>query len=351
MKYIFWVLTLLFTLIGAASAFPLLPAEFSGTVAINDNPAPAGTVIIAQIDGHDRGSPTLTEAGSFGGTSTFDKRLLVSGEDGDAGKTITFLVDGLSTGTAVHTTGTSTNLALAVAKDDTPNGGSGETPSTSTSTGSSTSSSGGSPTGPITTPAPVTKFTGSAPLTTDASGKVQSAAVVTTTEGDTSLSISQGVLARDRSGRPLDTVNVESIPPATLPGTTEPAGRAVRCGPAGATFDPAIRISFALTPEEWEHADAGEFVVRWYNNTTGSWESLPTTVYPTSHTVTAAVSHFTLMAVFVVPAEETPPVTVTAPTLTFGPVAQATAVRRVGSPFPWLAGLAVLVVGVILWRR
>jgi hypothetical protein len=116
MRHIFWILTLLFTLIGPASAFPLLPAEFSGTVTIDGSPRRQGPSSPPGFDGRDCGSLTLTEAGAFGGTSTFDKRLLVSGEDGDAGKTITFLVDGLSTGTAVYTPGTSTNLALAVAK-------------------------------------------------------------------------------------------------------------------------------------------------------------------------------------------------------------------------------------------
>ena len=110
-RWVVWICILL--LIGTASAVPLLPAEFSGTVTIDGAPAPAGTVINARIDGRDCGSLTLDTAGVYGGDGIFDRRLLVSGEDGDAGKTITFFVSGMeASGTAVYTPGTSTRLDL-----------------------------------------------------------------------------------------------------------------------------------------------------------------------------------------------------------------------------------------------
>jgi len=117
-----WIFILMLALAGTATAIPVLPAEFSGTVTIDESPAPAGTVITARIGDRDCGSLTLTAAGAFGGDSTFDKRLLVSGEDGDAGKTITFFVDGIPAGTAVYTPGTSTSLALGVTKGGTSGG-------------------------------------------------------------------------------------------------------------------------------------------------------------------------------------------------------------------------------------
>ncbi|WP_292489670.1 PKD domain-containing protein [Methanoculleus sp. 10] len=109
-----WICILLL-LIGTASAVPLLPAEFRGSVTIDGSPAPAGTVITARIDGRDCGSLTLESAGVYGGDATFDKRLLVCGRDDDAEKTIAFFVDGArAAGTAVYTSGTSTRLDLAV---------------------------------------------------------------------------------------------------------------------------------------------------------------------------------------------------------------------------------------------
>jgi len=113
-KRVAWFCILLL-LIGTASAVPLLPAEFRGSVTIDGSSAPAGTVITARIDGHDCGSLTLTTAGVYGGDATFDKRLLVCGRDDDAGKTITFFVDGArAAGTAVYMPGTSSRLDLAV---------------------------------------------------------------------------------------------------------------------------------------------------------------------------------------------------------------------------------------------
>ena len=347
MRHTFQILILLFALIGAASAIPLLPAEFSGTVTIDGSPAPIGTVITARIDDRDCGSLTLTAAGTFGGTGTFDKRLLVNGEDTDAQKTITFFVDGIPAGTAIYTSGTSADLALAVTKDGT-GGDPGGTSSDTTDTSSGSTSSG-----PATAPASVTEFTGSGSLQTDVGGVVQSTTVIATAGGDASLTIGQGTRALDHSGTHLGSVSVESIPPADLPGAAEPVGRAIRCGPDGATFDPAIRISFTLTSEEWERYGEGQFVVRWYNSGTDTWEPLTTTIYSETRTVTAIITHFTLVAVFAVPADEipttvTPPLT--DPTLTFGPVAPATTVQHAGSSLPWFAGFVALV-GVFLLVR
>jgi len=107
------VLLLLLALFGPASAVPLLPAEFWGTVSVGENPAPAGTVITARIDDRDCGSLTLTTAGVYGGDALFDERLIVDGEEK---KTIAFLVNGvLATETAVYTSGASICLDLTAA--------------------------------------------------------------------------------------------------------------------------------------------------------------------------------------------------------------------------------------------
>ena len=109
------VLLLLLALAAPASAVPLLPMEFSGSVTIDGSPAPAGTVVTARINGSDCGSLALTTAGVYGGDALFDERLVVCGEDGDAGKAIVFLVNGMPAGTAVYTPGVSTRLDLTAA--------------------------------------------------------------------------------------------------------------------------------------------------------------------------------------------------------------------------------------------
>ncbi|MCK9306774.1 MAG: hypothetical protein M0P17_04530 [Methanoculleus sp.] len=159
------VLLLFLALAAPASALPLLPAEFSGTVTIDGSPAPAGTVITARIDDRDCGSLTLAAAGVFGGDALSDDRLIVNGEDGDAGKAIAFLVDGVAAGTAVYTPGASITIALA-ATTGTASGG---------SSGSSSGGGSGSGSGPSATPTPaatVAEPTGSGTPGADEEGAV-----------------------------------------------------------------------------------------------------------------------------------------------------------------------------------
>ncbi len=340
---------LLIALIGTASAIPLLPAEFSGTVTIDGNPAPAGTVITARIGDCDRGSLTLDTAGVYGGAALFDRRLVVSGEDGEAGKEIVFLVDGVrAPGTAVYTPGTSTTLDLAVTKEETSDDDSpGSSGSSSRSSGSSTSPA------PAATAEPVMEYTGRGTLNTDAGGAVRHATVITTAEEDASLSIGQGVVAQDKFGRPLDSVSVQTTSPGDLPAAdpgTAPIGRAVRCGPAGATFDPPITVSFTLTPEEWDRVGAGErFVVQWYNSAAGTWDPHPTVIHPATRTVTATVAHFTLIAPFV---EAVPVETPAAGGVEETGAARATTpdAEDAGLPANQSSGIAAIVVlaGVVL---
>jgi|GEM_PF-1608176 hypothetical protein len=179
MRRFAWIFLLLFALAGTASAIPTLPAEFSGTVTIDGSPALAGTVITALIDDRDCGMLTLTAAGVYGGEDVLDSRLIVSGEDSDAGKTITFLVDGVAAAeTAVYTSGTSTQLALTV----TEGGTSGTTSDTSSgsSSGGGGGGSSGSTSSTATSAATATTYTASDVPDTDAPDTTDSTAAATT---------------------------------------------------------------------------------------------------------------------------------------------------------------------------
>lgn len=74
----------------AAFAAPQLPHLFYGTATINGADAPIGTVIIAMVDGVERGRITVTEAGKYGGPTANENKLLVQGDDLSDGDTITF---------------------------------------------------------------------------------------------------------------------------------------------------------------------------------------------------------------------------------------------------------------------
>ena len=126
---------------GAAYAqAPMIPCEFYGNVMINDNPAPVGTLIVAKIDGVERGSITTTEIGKYGGEGTFDDRLIVDGTGEDEGRTVTFFVNGVQASSeAVLNAGESKRQDFSITTDS--NGQSsidGTSSSRSSSPGSNT---------------------------------------------------------------------------------------------------------------------------------------------------------------------------------------------------------------------
>jgi len=63
---------------GVIAASPALPCEFYGTIVIDDLAAPAETEINAYIGDRIAGSIITEEDGIYGGTGTFDLRLVVS---------------------------------------------------------------------------------------------------------------------------------------------------------------------------------------------------------------------------------------------------------------------------------
>lgn len=68
------------------------PAAYYGEATINGEPLPAGTTIVAKVDGEPNGSITLQEAGEYGGASAFEEKLTVNSSSGG---TVTFHVGGL----------------------------------------------------------------------------------------------------------------------------------------------------------------------------------------------------------------------------------------------------------------
>lgn len=79
-----------------SAASPQLPCEFYGSVTLSGMPAPAGIVITAYVNGTPQGSIQVKQPGLYGGSGTFDERLIVmAGENDFAQGTpeITFRID------------------------------------------------------------------------------------------------------------------------------------------------------------------------------------------------------------------------------------------------------------------
>jgi hypothetical protein len=99
MRRILCILTITaIILIGTVAAAPVIPQGFFGSVYLNGNPAPAGTVIVAKINGDIRGELTTTVDGLYGDQGNFDPRLFVTATEAEANSgnaTIIFFVGGV----------------------------------------------------------------------------------------------------------------------------------------------------------------------------------------------------------------------------------------------------------------
>ncbi|HVP95345.1 MAG TPA: hypothetical protein VMS89_09285 [Methanoregulaceae archaeon] len=90
--------------VGTAVAIPVIPDEWYGSVFINGNPAPAGTVIVAQVNGDAAGQLTTTKEGLYGSQFGQDNLFATATEE-DLNKgpvTVTFLVNGIQAFQAVR---------------------------------------------------------------------------------------------------------------------------------------------------------------------------------------------------------------------------------------------------------
>lgn len=332
-------------LVGSAAAAdetPIVPQEFSGTVTINGNPAPAGTVIEALINGTPYGTLTTDTKGVFGGVEKDDDRLVVKGGGDVVGKTITFTVNGNKAAqTAVFEPGELGNLALSVKTGTTPGGNTG------------TGGGGSSNPAPVKTvtpsvDAPAAPPVGSTNLTTSDDGTVDEAAAVVSSDRIATLEVHEGTAARAADGTPLNEIIIRPALSYEVPETTGVtgftfAGYTYLCGPAGATFDPAITLTFKIPAEKWKNLRGDEFSVRWYNNDAGRWEEVPTTVDYETMTVTAEVSHFSTFGLFTSAPPDAGDVDIPAAQVTDTTGVDATGGETTDWTIPIVAGVLLLV--------
>ncbi|PKL61603.1 MAG: hypothetical protein CVV31_10380 [Methanomicrobiales archaeon HGW-Methanomicrobiales-2] len=271
-----------------------IPHFFYGQVYNADgSDAPAGSIIVASVAGNPAGTITVAPAGRYGIDYGDGDKLLVWTPAMQPGDTIVFHIAGvLAVESAVYESGGLTNLTLTASVTPTPSptGGGGG--------GGGGGSHGFFPTSTSTPPVP-TMPVGQASLSLSETGEVSESVTVRTGDGVGSLTVGAGTRARDANGNALGEVTIERVDAAGLPPIPPGAtiGFALDCGPAGATFDPPVTLTYTLSEEEWEEiGDLATLSVMWYNPGTGEWQEVPATVDPATRTVTAQISHFSLFA-------------------------------------------------------
>ncbi|NLA32194.1 MAG: PKD domain-containing protein, partial [Methanomicrobiales archaeon] len=163
------------------------------------------------------------------------------------------------------------------------------------------SSSGG--TGPS-----YTTYTGAGILKVNTAGTVLQSIKVNAEDTIGSTFISIGTNALDADNKPLDRITLTPLAGDDMPAVPSGssfrfAGYVYEAGPDGATFDPAITLTLDIPEDAWDALDAGSntLTVKWYSDETGEWEDVPTTVYKSTRSVDAKVTHFSTFALFTEP--------------------------------------------------
>jgi len=261
------VLLTLFTIpVYAEGDIPPLPHAFYGIVEVNGDPAPVGTEVEAKGEGvvtGINGNPVVTTvAGEYGSSNPLELKLVAQGDIVE-GATLTFYVNGVSTGqTAEWHSSEVTEIDLTATIEGPP------------------------------------------PGTTEISDIISSAGVFTeavnagSSDGLCRLTIAKDTIGLINGDEPLSEIKMVKVgaPPAPPTGARM-VGQVYDLKPDGATFNPATTLEYTYDPSKIPSGVVeSELVLVWWDAGISSWVELESTVNPEANTITAPVSHFTAFA-------------------------------------------------------
>jgi beta propeller repeat protein len=138
-----------------------------------------------------------------------------------------------------------------------------------------------------------------AALYTNANGVITQATTLQSTDNMATVVIGEGIVAKDSSGHPLSSISLAADPEEHFPSTQKDlahsfSGLAYELQPEGATFSPAISLTFTYPQAKWGE----EYSIKALDHTTDTWQDLPTQYNPETGKITAQVSHFCCFALF-----------------------------------------------------
>jgi hypothetical protein len=124
-------------------------------------------------------------------------------------------------------------------------------------------------------------------------------AVAASNNNSVVISIPRGVRGETSDGGPLKSISIIPVttPPPFTPGISV-IGLLYELGPDGATFDPAVTLTFSYSPENLPAGISQEnLAVAVWDSLDDRWEMLSGVVDPTSHTIVVSVTHFSQYAI------------------------------------------------------
>lgn len=141
----------------------------------------------------------------------------------------------------------------------------------------------------------------------DPAGRATVVITLTSTNGLVTMNIPSGTLVLDAQGNPLTNIQIVVLSTPPPPPGYVLVGRAYDCLPDGATFQPAMTLTFRYyEPSVPRGANEQDLVLAYWDGE--QWVNLPTTVDAAANTATVEVTHFTPFALLIeAPPEEAPP--------------------------------------------
>ena len=163
------------------------------------------------------------------------------------------------------------------------------------------------PIGGPTNPPPLVPTTSAASIGTtstaghiDPQGLITDEIVAVSEDGNCSIKLAKGVKALDRYGFPLTEIQITTIKdPPGLPSDTDLISPVYSVTPAGATFRPEVYLVMNFDPSQLSAlVNQDNLIVIWWNADATSWVKIEDgTIDATKHTISAAISHFSLYAI------------------------------------------------------
>jgi len=142
-------------------------------------------------------------------------------------------------------------------------------------------------------------FGASGRFRTDRYGKLLESLDATSVDGMLTIAIPKGTIALTKSSSRLSSLNASTDEsPPSLPEDTHVIGLAYDFGPDGATFDPAITLTWKYDPDALPEGVAeDDLVIAYYDEDAGEWVELDSEVDTENNTITTSVSHFTTFTI------------------------------------------------------
>ncbi len=295
------LLLLLPTEVAQANGITPIPHAFYGDLRTTAGGlAPVGVVVSAKVNRVIACEPlTTTVAGKYGDARPGEPKLIVGGfisgdpklvfiGDIQDGTPIEFYVnDVLATPLAKFYSGEVTKLDLTYTPPAPP---------------SSEPSTGGGDGGPPSTETLVVQLNIGGVQSSHAissTGKLLETIEAVSQDSKLKLILPENTIAQNKMGQPLTNLSVNSNQaPPPPPEDTTIVGLAYNLEPSGARFDPPIIISLKYDPSSIpQGVSEVDLKLAYYDEATGKWVVLESTVDTVSHALTARVSHFTTFAI------------------------------------------------------